>query len=218
MTNLDSILKSRDITLPTKVCLVNTMVFPVVIYVCVSWTKKKAECWRIDFFELRCWRRLLGVPWTAERSSQSILKEISTEYSLEGLMQKLKVQYFGQSKFQELVMDREAWHAAVHGVSKSWTRLSDWTKLMRTLLSEISKYQRDTLRFLLYKVSRVVQSQRQKAEGWLAWAGETRNGGLPFKGTGYQFYKMNEFWRLVVMTIEPKKKTMNGRDATELCP
>ena len=95
MTNLDSILKSRDITLPTKVPLVKAMVFPVVMYGCESWTVKKAECRRIDAFELWCWRRLLGVPWTARRSSQSILKEICPEYSLEGLMLKLKVQYFG---------------------------------------------------------------------------------------------------------------------------
>ena len=94
MTNLDSILKSRDITLPTKVCLVKAMVFPVVMYGCESWTVKKAECWRIDAFELWCWRRLLRVPWTARGSSQPILKEISPEYSLEGLMLKLKLQYF----------------------------------------------------------------------------------------------------------------------------
>ena len=95
MTNLDSILKSRDITLPTKVCLVKAVVFPVVMYGCESWTIKKAECQRIDAFELWCWRRLLRVPWTARRSNQSILKEISPEYSLEGLMLKLKLQYFG---------------------------------------------------------------------------------------------------------------------------
>ena len=95
MTNLDSILKSRDITLSTKVCLVKAMVFPVVMYGCESWTISKAECQRIDVFELLCWRRLLRVPWTARRSNQSILKEISPEYSLEGLMLKLKLQYFG---------------------------------------------------------------------------------------------------------------------------
>ena len=98
LTNLGSVLKSRDITLPTKVCIVKAMVFPVVMYGCENWTIKKAECWRIDVVELWCWRTLLRVPWTARRSNQSILKEISPEYSLEGLMLKLKLQYFGHRK------------------------------------------------------------------------------------------------------------------------
>jgi len=135
MTNLDSILKSRDITLPTKVHLVKTMVFLVVIYGCESWTIKKAECWRIDAFELWCWRRLLRVPWTARRSNQSILKEISPEYSLEGLMLKLKLQYFGHlmqraDSLKKTLMLRKRLKAE-EGDNRGWddcmASLTQWT-------------------------------------------------------------------------------------------
>ena len=169
MTNLDCVLKSRDISLPTKVCVVKAMVFPVVPYGCESWTIKKAEWRRIDAFELWCWRKFLKIPWTTRRSNQSILREINPEYSLEGLILKLKLQYFGHlmwtayslekslllgkiedrrgrghqrmwwldgitnamdmnlGKLREMVRDRETWHTAVHGITKSWMQLGDWT-------------------------------------------------------------------------------------------
>ena len=120
MTNLDSILKSRDITLPTKVCLVKAMVFPVVTHGCESWTIKKAECWRTDAFELWCWRRLLRVPWTARRSNQSIWKEISPEYSLEGLMLKMKLQQFGHLMWRTDPLEKTLMLGKIEGRRRGW--------------------------------------------------------------------------------------------------
>ena len=191
MTNLDGILKSRDITLPIKVRLVKAMVFPVVMYWCESWSIKKAEHQRIDAFELWRWRRLMRVPWTARRSNQSILKEISPGCSLEGLMLKLKLQYFGHLMrradscektlmlgktegrrrrgwkrmrwldgitdtmdmglrgFWVLVMDREAWCTVVHQVTKSWTRLSNWTELNWTERMCSTQFTHDNIHSML---------------------------------------------------------------------
>ena len=200
MTKLDNILKSRDTTLPTKVRLVKAMVFPVVMYECEIWTVKKAERRKIDAFQVWCWRRLLRVPWTARRSNQSILKEISPGCSLEGLMLKLKLQYFchlmrrvdllektlmlggvggrrrrgrqrmrrldgiinsmgmSLSKLRELVMDREAWHTAIQGVTKIWTWLSDWTELSESYLTWSVSSSFNVLRLLFYQLCGFIYS------------------------------------------------------------
>ena len=214
MTDLDSILKSRDITLPTKVRLVKAMVFPVVMYGCECWTVKKAECWRIDAFELWCWRRLLRIPWTAMRSNHSILKEISPGCSLEGMMLKVKLQYFGHLMWRvdslenfdagrdwgqeekgltedemvgwhhwldgresewilELVMDREAWRSAIHGVAKSQTRLNDWTEL-NWKLPLLQKLGSDRIHYQLYPKPNLLFRELSHVAGG---CGETKSKG-----------------------------------------
>ena len=139
MTNLDSILKSRDVTLLTKVCLVKAMVFPVVTYGCASWTIKKAECWRIDAFELWCWRRLLRVPWTARRSNKSILREINPEYSLEGLMLKLKLQYFGHLKWRTDSLEKSPMLGKIAGRRRGCQRMRWLNGITHSMDMSLSK-------------------------------------------------------------------------------
>ena len=221
MTNLDSILKSRDVTLPTKVHIVKTMVFPVVMCRCESWTIKKVACWRTDVFELWCWRRLSRVPWTARRWNQSILKEINPEYSLEGLLLKLKLQYFGHlmqraesmektltmktieskrirgwqkirqfdsitnlmnmnlSKLWDIMEDRGAWCAVVHGVINSWTWFSYWATTRKDLDTVVSEFVY-VLAYLevKYKIVHQELSEESSLSNWITASKSLKSPGL----------------------------------------